>query len=41
VDGRPYTGDLRAIVLTAHEQITIEVGEPVVAPPVYTFPSGL
>ena len=41
VDGRPYAGDLRAIVLTAHEQITLEVGEPVVAPPVYTFPSGL
>jgi hypothetical protein len=41
IDGRPYAGDLRAIVLTAHEQITIEVGEPVVAPPVYTFPSGL
>ena len=41
VDGRPYSGDLRAIVLTAHELITIEVGEPVVSPPVYTFPSGL
>ena len=41
VDGRPYTGDLRAIVLTAHEQITLEVGEPVVTPPVYTFPAGL
>jgi hypothetical protein len=41
VDGRPYTGDLRSIVLTAHEQITLEVGEPIVAPPVYTFPSGL
>jgi hypothetical protein len=41
VDGRPYAGDLRAIVLTAHEQITLEVGAPVVAPPVYTFPTGL
>jgi hypothetical protein len=41
VDGRPYSGDPRAIVLTAHEQITLEVGEPVVSPPVYTFPSGL
>ena len=41
IDGQPYTGDLRAIVLTAHEQITLEVGEPVVTPPVYTFPAGL
>jgi hypothetical protein len=41
VDGRPYAGDLRSIVLKAHEQITIEIGEPVVAPPVYTFPAGL
>lgn len=41
VDGRPYSGDPRAIVLTAHEQITLEVGEPIVSPPVYTFPSGL
>jgi hypothetical protein len=41
VDGHPYSGDLRAIVLTAHEQITLEVGEPVVTPPVYTFPYGL
>ena len=41
VDGRPYAGDPRAIVLTAHEQITLEVGDPIVSPPVYTFPSGL
>ena len=41
VDGRPYAGDPRAIVLTAHEQITLEIGAPVVAPPVYTFPAGL
>jgi len=38
VDGHRYTGDPRAIVLTAHEQITLEVGTPAVAPPIYAFP---
>lgn len=41
VDGKRYTGDPRDIVLTAHGQITLEVGRPVVPPPVYVFPTGL
>ncbi len=38
VDGERYAGDPRSIVLTAHQQITLEVGTPVVAPPIYAFP---
>jgi hypothetical protein len=41
VDGAPYTGDPRAITITSHKLITIEVGSPIVAPPAYKFPSGL
>ena len=41
VDGKPYTGDPRAIVLGAHTQITLEVGAPFVPPPTYAFPPGL
>jgi hypothetical protein len=42
VDGQPYTGNPRDIVLKAHEQIVIEVGPPFVdPPPTYTFPSGV
>ena len=41
VDRKPYAGDARKIVLTPHEQITLEVGRPFVAPPVYVFPQGL
>jgi hypothetical protein len=41
VDGKRYTGDLRAIVLGAHTQITLEVGAPFVPPPTYTFPPSL
>jgi hypothetical protein len=41
VDGKLYVGDPRAIVFTAHRQITLEVGGPVVPPPVYLFPNGL
>ena len=37
IDGARYLGDPRAIVLAAHQQITLEVGTRV-APPVYTFP---
>lgn len=37
VDGARYVGDPRAIVLTAHQQITLEVGARV-APPVFDFP---
>lgn len=39
VDGKRYTGDPRAIQFAAHQQITLEVGSPVVAPPIYKFPS--
>ena len=41
VDGKPRPGDPNTIVLTAHGQITLEVGDPVVTPPVYGFPAGL
>jgi hypothetical protein len=41
VDGKPYSGSPRGIVLGAHTQITLEVGAPFVAPPTYTFPAGL
>lgn len=41
VDGKPFTGAVRGIVLAAHTQITLEVGSPRVAPPIYVFPSGL
>jgi hypothetical protein len=38
VNGTKYEGDLRAIPLAAHQQITLEVGTPIVAPPNYLFP---
>jgi hypothetical protein len=38
VNGTKYDGDLKAIPLSAHNQITLEVGTPVVPPPNYTFP---
>jgi hypothetical protein len=41
VDGKPYSGNPRAIVLGPHTQITLEVGTPIVSPPVYRFPEGL
>jgi hypothetical protein len=41
VDGKRYLGNPRGIVLTAHGQITLEVGAPFVTPPVYAFPKGL
>jgi len=41
VDGRPFSEDPRTIVLKPHEQITLVVGGPAVAPPVYAFPEGL
>lgn len=40
VNGAKYDGDLGAIPLSAHQQITLEVGTPVVPPPNYTFPPG-
>jgi len=38
VNGAKYDGDLRAIPLHSHTEITLEVGTPVVPPPYYTFP---
>ncbi len=38
VNGVPYTGDLAAIPLRAHQIITLEVGKPIVAPPNYKLP---
>jgi hypothetical protein len=40
-NGRPYTGDPRALPLAAHAQIQLEVGGPRVAPESISFPSGL
>ncbi|HSX05117.1 MAG TPA: hypothetical protein VLF69_01470 [Candidatus Saccharimonadales bacterium] len=40
VNGQPYTGDPKAIVLTAHQKLVIEAGSPTVPPPDYTFPQG-
>lgn len=41
VDGKPYSGNPRGIVLGAHTQITLEVGAPTVRPPTYVFPAEL
>jgi hypothetical protein len=38
---QPYTGDPKAIVLAAHEVITLEITPPTVTPPAFTFTSGL
>lgn len=38
VNGQKYDGDLRAIPLKSHQEITLEVGTPLVPPPLYTFP---
>jgi hypothetical protein len=40
VDGAGYSGDPRTITLDAHKQIALEIGTPVVTPPVYLFPEG-
>jgi len=40
VNGVPYSGDLRAIPLRSHQRIVLEVGKPVVPPPVYLLPPG-
>jgi hypothetical protein len=39
VNGAAYTGDLRNIPLLSHQQIVLEVGQPVVPPPNYAFPA--
>ncbi|MEO7191424.1 MAG: hypothetical protein ABI051_10245 [Vicinamibacterales bacterium] len=41
VDGKSFSGNPRSIVLAPHAQITLEVGSPIVAAPVYLFPTGL
>ena len=41
VNGTKYDGDLAQIPLRAHQQITLEVGTPIVPPPNYAFPAGL
>ena len=40
-NGQVYQGDPRDVPLTAHAQIQLEVGTPLVAPEQVTFPSGL
>jgi hypothetical protein len=40
-DGRAYRGNPRDIPLTAHAQIQLEVGSPLVGPTSITWPSGL
>ena len=40
VNGTRYEGDLRAIPLEPHQQIVLEVGTPLAAPPAYAFPGG-
>ncbi|MBV8727533.1 MAG: hypothetical protein JO233_07085 [Candidatus Eremiobacteraeota bacterium] len=41
VNGAKYDGDLAQIPLRAHQQITLEVGAPIVPAPYYSFPNGL
>jgi hypothetical protein len=41
LDGRVYRGNPRDIPLTAHAQIQLEVGRPLVGPVSITFPAGL
>ena len=40
-NGQVFTGDPRQIPLTAHAQIQLDVGRPLVAPIAITFPPGL
>jgi hypothetical protein len=41
LDGRRYAGDPRSIPLTAHAQVQLDVGRPVVPPVKIRFPAGL
>jgi hypothetical protein len=42
VDGKPYAGNPRSIVLAAHTLVVLEVTPPTVTPPpTFTFPAGL
>jgi hypothetical protein len=38
VNGERYDGDLQSLALRAHEQIVLEIGDPLVPPPNYVFP---
>ncbi len=40
-DGQVYRGNPRDIPLTAHAQIQLEIGTPLVAPVSITWPAGL
>ena len=40
-NGRVYQGSPRGIPLTAHAQIQLEIGTPLVAPESITWPGGL
>jgi len=39
VDGKPYTGDPRGIVLKSHTQVVLEIGPPFVDPPTFDWTS--
>ncbi len=41
VNGAKYDGDLSSIPLGAHQQVVLEIGMPLVAPPNYAFPPGV
>jgi len=41
VDGTVFTGNPRTVPLNAHTEVTLEIGSPLVTPPVYIFPDGL
>jgi hypothetical protein len=40
-DGKVYQGNPRGIPLTAHAQIQLDIGTPLIAPQPVTFPAGL
>jgi len=40
-NGKVYQGDPRDIPLTAHAQIQLDVGSPLIAPQPVSFPAGL
>jgi hypothetical protein len=39
VDGQPYTGDPRKIVLKSHTQVVLEIGPQFVDPPTFDWTS--
>lgn len=41
VNGTQYDGDLHAIPISAHQQIVLEIGTPLVPAPNYAFPPGV